>query len=77
MNVGDYSGNQWVSMFSSEAEKVLGMTSEEVGQQIEQNPEAMTQIADQAHFRQFIMKCRAKVETYNVSLKMLVFIKIK
>lgn len=72
MNVGDYSGNQWISMFSSEAEKVLGMTSEEVGQQIEQNSEAMTQIADQAHFKQFIMKCRAKMETYNVSQKLFV-----
>lgn len=66
MNVGDWSGNQWISMFSSEVERVIGMTSEEVGQQIAQNPEAMAQIADQAHFKQFIMKCRAKMETYNV-----------
>lgn len=66
MNVGDWSGNQWVSMFSSEVEKVLGMTAEEVGQQVEQNPEAMMSIANTAHFKQFVMKCRAKVETYNV-----------
>ncbi|CAH1992743.1 unnamed protein product [Acanthoscelides obtectus] len=65
MNVGDWSGNQWISMFSSEVEKVFGMTAEEVGQQIEQNPEAISIIADKTHFKQFIMKCRAKVETYN------------
>lgn len=67
MNVGDWSGNQWVSMFNSEAERVLEMTAEEVGQQIEQNPEVMSQIVDKAHFKQVIMKCRAKMETYNVS----------
>lgn len=66
MNVGDWSGNQWVSMFSSEVEKVLDMTSQEVGEQIEQDPEAKAAIADKAHFKQFIMKCRAKMETYNV-----------
>ncbi|XP_018574321.1 replication protein A 70 kDa DNA-binding subunit [Anoplophora glabripennis] len=65
MNVGDWSGNQWVSMFSSEVEKVLGMTSQEVGEQIEQDSEAMAAIADKVHFKQFVMKCRAKMETYN------------
>ncbi|KAJ8953979.1 hypothetical protein NQ314_007172 [Rhamnusium bicolor] len=65
MNVGDWSGNQWVSMFSSEVEKVIGMTSQEVGEQIEQNPESMVSITEKANFKQFIMKCRAKMETYN------------
>lgn len=73
MNVGDYSGNQWVSMFSSEAERVLGMTSEEVGRQIEENSEAMVQIADKVHFKQFIMKCRAKMETYNVRNQQIIY----
>ncbi|KAG5891263.1 hypothetical protein JTB14_019670 [Gonioctena quinquepunctata] len=65
MNIGDWSGNQWISMFSAEVEKILGMTSEEVGQQVDQNPEAMRLITDKAHFKQFILKCRAKMETYN------------
>ncbi|CAG9818455.1 unnamed protein product [Phaedon cochleariae] len=65
MNVGDWSGNQWMSMFSSEVEKVLGQTSQEIGEQVEQNSEAMANIVDKCHFRQFILKCRAKMETYN------------
>ncbi|KAJ8924906.1 hypothetical protein NQ315_001063 [Exocentrus adspersus] len=65
MNVGDWSGNQWVSMFNDEAEKVLGMTAQEVGARIEQEADAMSAIADKAHFKQFIMKCRVKQETFN------------
>lgn len=65
-NVGDWSGNQWLSMFSSEAEKVLGMTAKEVGEALEADPEAVSTIVDKAHFKQFIFKCRAKMENYNV-----------
>lgn len=67
MNIGDWSGNQWVSMFATEAEKVLGMTSDEVGQAVEANPQALADIADKANFKRFILKCRAKTETYNVN----------
>ncbi|KAJ8958164.1 hypothetical protein NQ318_006103 [Aromia moschata] len=65
MNVGDWSGNQWISMFSSEVEKVLGMTAQAVGETVEQDPEALTTITDKANFKQFVMKCRVKMETYN------------
>ncbi|KAJ3642909.1 hypothetical protein Zmor_025657 [Zophobas morio] len=65
MNIGDFSGNQWVSVFSGEAEKILGKTSQEVGLAMEDNSEAGTAIFQNANFKQFIFKCRAKVETYN------------
>ncbi|CAG9831621.1 unnamed protein product [Diabrotica balteata] len=65
MNVGDHTGNQWVSMFSSEAEKILGMTAEEVGQTLEHNKEEIANIVDRAHFKVFTLTCRAKIETYN------------
>lgn len=66
MNVGDWSGNEWISMFATEAEKVIGMTSQEVGEAVENNPESLTEIADKANFKQFVIKCRAKMESYNV-----------
>lgn len=65
MNVGDHTGNQWVSMFSSEVEKILGMTAEEVGQALEHNKEEISNIVDRAHFKEYVLKCRAKIETYN------------
>ncbi|CAH0547198.1 unnamed protein product [Brassicogethes aeneus] len=65
MNVGDWSGNQWVSMFSNEAEKVLGLTAQEVGEQVDNQSQTMASIVDKANFKQFVLKCRAKMETYN------------
>ncbi|KAL3286520.1 hypothetical protein HHI36_001025 [Cryptolaemus montrouzieri] len=65
MNVADWSGNTWISMFSSEAETVMGMTAQEVGEQIESNSEAAADIVEKVNFKQFVFKCRAKMETYN------------
>ncbi|XP_076272924.1 replication protein A 70 isoform X2 [Rhynchophorus ferrugineus] len=65
MNVGDWSGNQWVSMFSSEAEKVLGVTAQEAGDLFEQDPSQFNELVEKAHFKQFVLKCRAKTEVYN------------
>ena len=65
VNIGDWSGNLWVSLFSSEAEKVLEMTSQSVGEALENDPQALTEIADKAHFKEFIFKCCSKMDNYN------------
>ncbi|EFA12891.1 replication protein A 70 kDa DNA-binding subunit [Tribolium castaneum] len=65
MNIGDFSGNQWVSVFSSEAEKILGKTAQEIGLTMRDDSEAGTAIFQAANFKQFIFKCRAKMENYN------------
>ncbi|KAB0796289.1 hypothetical protein PPYR_10350 [Photinus pyralis] len=64
-NIADWSGNIWLSLFSSEAEKVLGMSSQAVGEAIENDSQALVEIADKAHFKEFIFKCRSKMENYN------------
>ncbi|KAK9871429.1 hypothetical protein WA026_012805 [Henosepilachna vigintioctopunctata] len=65
INMADWSGNTWVSTFTSEAETILGMTAQEVGEQIENNSEAAANIVERVNFKQFVFKCRAKMETYN------------
>ncbi|RZB40475.1 replication protein A 70 kDa DNA-binding subunit [Asbolus verrucosus] len=65
MNIGDWSTNQWVSLFASEAENVLGKTSQDVGYAMENDSEGAVNIFQEANFKQFIFKCRAKMETYN------------
>ncbi|KAI4471652.1 replication factor a 1 rfa1 [Holotrichia oblita] len=65
VNVGDFSGNQWLSMFSGEVEKVLGMSAAEVGKAYDEDKSAMTEIANKANFKQFVFRCRAKYEMYN------------
>ncbi|ERL93693.1 hypothetical protein D910_10980 [Dendroctonus ponderosae] len=65
MNVGDHSGNQWISMFNDECEKVLGLSSQAAGELMEANNDAFTDVIEQAQFQEFILKCRVKMETYN------------
>ncbi|XP_044271504.1 replication protein A 70 kDa DNA-binding subunit-like [Tribolium madens] len=65
MNIGDFSGNQWVSLFSSEAETILGKTAQEIGLTMQDDAAAGTAIFQAANFQQFIFKCRAKMEVYN------------
>ncbi|KAF5300828.1 hypothetical protein FQA39_LY10950 [Lamprigera yunnana] len=65
ISVGDWSGNLWLNLFASEAEKILEMTSQAVGEAVENDAQAMAEIADKVHFKKFIFKCRSKMETYN------------
>ncbi|KAI4471648.1 replication factor a 1 rfa1 [Holotrichia oblita] len=65
VNVGDFSGNQWLTMFSSEVEKVLGMSAAEVGKAYDEDKSALAEIANKANFKQFVFRCRAKYEVYN------------
>lgn len=56
-------------MFSGEVEKVLGMTAAEVGKAYEEDKSALAEIANNANFKRFVFKCRAKYEMYNVSVQ--------
>lgn len=68
MNTGDWSGNQWVSMFSDEGEKVFGKTSQEIGELVSnKDTDTLTAISNETNFKEFMIKCRSKVENFNVS----------
>lgn len=54
-------------MFNDEAQKVIGMNAQELGTQMENDKENVAEIMDKVHFKQFIFRCRAKIENYNVS----------
>lgn len=64
MNIGDWSGNQWMNVFSTEAEKILNVSSQEFGEASE-NKEHNKLLQD-ANFKNFVFKCRTKMEMYNV-----------
>ncbi|GJQ76792.1 hypothetical protein Trydic_g15003 [Trypoxylus dichotomus] len=65
VNVGDFSGNQWLSMFSTEVEKITGMSAAEIGKAYEEDTSSLAELANRANFKQFLFKCRAKFEMYN------------
>lgn len=68
MNVSDITSSQWVTIFSSEAEKLLMKTAHEIGEMMENDSDMVANIFEEVQFKQFLFKCRAKLEIYNVKL---------
>ncbi|XP_044271048.1 replication protein A 70 kDa DNA-binding subunit-like [Tribolium madens] len=70
MNIADSSGSQWVTVFSSEAEKILGKTAQEIGELMDTDSDIVANMFEEVQFKQYVFKCRAKIETYNDEQKM-------
>ena len=64
-NLTDYSDNQWTTCFQETAELLLGKSADELGDMRESNETAFDQVFQDAMFKSYIFKLRAKVETYN------------
>jgi len=65
MNIGDYSEGVWGTCFQETAEKILGMSSEEVGNLSEQDEERFNDVFAEASFKTYNFRMRAKADTYN------------
>jgi replication factor A1 len=65
LNMGDYSDGMWATCFQETAEKLLGMSSEEVGNMFEQDEEGYNKVFTDACFKTYSFCCRAKADTYN------------
>lgn len=64
-NIADFSDNQWVTCFQESAELILGKSADELGDMKENNEAAFDQVFQDAMFKSYIFRLRAKVETYN------------
>ncbi|KAI5709630.1 hypothetical protein M8J76_004908 [Diaphorina citri] len=58
--IGDWTNSVWVTLFQNEAESILGVTAQEVGESTEDHP-----ALKKALFTQYIFRLRAKLEHYN------------
>ncbi|XP_015183898.1 PREDICTED: replication protein A 70 kDa DNA-binding subunit isoform X2 [Polistes dominula] len=65
INFSDWINNQWVTAFNEEAEKVLNMTSQELGELQENNQEQFLEKLTDVTFKYFLVKLRMKVECFN------------
>lgn len=65
MNLGDWSGNQWSTIFNPDCEFIFGKTAQEIGDGARNDPSFMQNLASDANFKQFQFKFRVKTETYN------------
>ncbi|KAK7474490.1 hypothetical protein BaRGS_00034244 [Batillaria attramentaria] len=64
-NLADHTDNQWITCFQESAETLLGVKADELGDMRENNEPAFDQVFQQAVFKQYVFKLRAKVEMYN------------
>ncbi|XP_023218106.1 replication protein A 70 kDa DNA-binding subunit-like [Centruroides sculpturatus] len=65
VSLADFSENQWVTCFQDVAEKMLGITSEELGTLKETDEEKFKEVLIDANFKSFIFRLRTKLETFN------------
>jgi replication factor A1 len=64
MLIGDWTSNRWASCFSEVAEALIGKTTAEIGEILEQDKEGFDALFSDISFQQKVFKMRTKVETY-------------
>lgn len=64
-NVADHTDNQWITCFQESAEALLGIKADELGSLREKDENQFDQVMNEALFKHYTFKMRAKVESYN------------
>jgi replication factor A1 len=67
VSFADYSDFVWGTCFQESAEILLAEKAENLGEMYENNSSAFDMVVKEAVFKNYIVKFRAKMETYNVS----------
>ncbi|XP_076667304.1 replication protein A 70 isoform X2 [Andrena cerasifolii] len=65
LSLADWTDNQWATAFSEEAEKVLGITAQELGELQQNDNDAFLEKFGDATFKSFIFKMRVKTEVFS------------
>lgn len=75
MNIADATGNRWTIAFNEVAEKILGISAQELGELKENDNDAYMEKLNEANFKRFIFSLRVKSEVFQVinSLCILVY----
>lgn len=69
MSIADWTSNRWATCFADVAEKIIGKTSQEIGETLENNQTEGEAMFSSNHFKQFVFKMRTKVEFYGDSAR--------
>lgn len=69
VQICDWTGNQWISMFQDQAEFLLGATAADVGKSRDDYASAPTydEYFRKPLFKTYNFRIRAKMDTFNVS----------
>ncbi|XP_071648279.1 replication protein A 70 kDa DNA-binding subunit isoform X1 [Temnothorax longispinosus] len=69
MSVVDATGSRWITAFSEDAEKILGMSAQELGELKENDNDAYMQKFDEVNFKRFLFSLRAKSEFFQDEMR--------
>lgn len=67
MNIADATGSRWITAFNEDAEKILGMSAQELGELKENDNDAYMQKYGEASFKRFTFSMKAKSEVFQVT----------
>jgi len=65
LNIADCTDNTWASCFQDQAEKLLNITSAELGQMFESDEDRYNAVFSEATFKSYNFRMRVKSDTYN------------
>ncbi|XP_029671382.1 replication protein A 70 kDa DNA-binding subunit-like [Formica exsecta] len=69
MNIGDGTGSRWITAFNEDAEKILGMSAQELGELKENDNDAYMQKFGEASFKRFTFSLRVKSEVFQDEMR--------
>ncbi|XP_071626568.1 replication protein A 70 kDa DNA-binding subunit-like [Temnothorax longispinosus] len=69
MSVVDATGSRWITAFSEDAEKIFGMSAQELGELKENDNDAYMQKFDEVNFKRFLFSLRAKSEFFQDEMR--------
>jgi len=64
-SIADATDNQWVQCFNDQAVSILGVSAQELGLMQTNDPEGFNRVFQQASYKKFNFRLRAKLESYN------------
>lgn len=64
MNIADATGNRWIVAFNEDAEKILGMSAQELGELKENDIDTYMQKFSEVNFKRFTFSLRVKSEIF-------------
>ena len=74
INTSDFSSNHWVTCFQDTGAEILGCSAQELGELRDQKSPDYDSVFQKANFKDFIFQIRAKMDTFNVSRKRIMFL---
>ncbi|XP_032668009.1 replication protein A 70 kDa DNA-binding subunit-like [Odontomachus brunneus] len=70
MNIADATGSRWITAFNEDAEKILGMSAQELGELKENDNDAYMQKFGDASFKRFTFGVRVKSEVFQDEMRL-------